>query len=187
MNKGFVAVVSFIAGAAAGAFAAWKVVKTKYEKIADDEINAIREHYRSKKTEKKDAETTEEASESDPAEAQEYVDLATRYNADAVPVEGDKPYIITPDDYGEIDEHDIVSMTYYSDGKLVDDEWNVMPNEDIEDFIGLEALRRFGEFEPDAVYVRNEERLMDIEVLRDYRTYQEAFETERVTRWARNQ
>ena len=38
----------FAAGAAIGTVVTWKLVKTKYEQIANEEIEEIREYYRSK-------------------------------------------------------------------------------------------------------------------------------------------
>lgn len=45
MNKTLFGVIAFAAGAAIGSVVTWKVVKTKYEQIADEEIQSVREEY----------------------------------------------------------------------------------------------------------------------------------------------
>ena len=43
MSNKLFGVFMFIAGAAAGAAVAWKLTKTKYEQIAEDEIDSVKE------------------------------------------------------------------------------------------------------------------------------------------------
>lgn len=45
MNKKVFGVIMFAVGAAIGSAVTWKVVKTKYEQIADEEINSVRDEY----------------------------------------------------------------------------------------------------------------------------------------------
>lgn len=45
MNKTLFGVIAFAAGAAIGSVVTWKVVKTKYEQIADEEIASVKEEY----------------------------------------------------------------------------------------------------------------------------------------------
>lgn len=45
MNKKLLSVLMFAVGAAIGSAVTWKVIKTKYEQIADEEIESVREEY----------------------------------------------------------------------------------------------------------------------------------------------
>ena len=45
MNCKFINVLMFAAGAAIGSAVTWKVVKTKYERIAQEEIESVKEAY----------------------------------------------------------------------------------------------------------------------------------------------
>ena len=46
--------------------------------------------------------------------------------------------------------------------------------EDVDDVVGMESLTRFGEYEDDSVFVRNDRLRCDYEILMDERTYSEA-------------
>lgn len=82
-----------------------------------------------------------------------------------------KPYVIPPDEFDMMD-YDTSSLTYYSDGILVDECNNKI--DDIDDVIGLESLDHFGEYEDDSVFVRNDKLKIDYEILLDVRKYEDA-------------
>lgn len=75
-----------------------------------------------------------------------------------------KPYVISPEEFGELDDYDQVSLTYYADLFLGDDTGRLI--DDVQDKVGWESLNRFGEYEEDAVHVRNEALRTDFEILR---------------------
>ena len=83
-----------------------------------------------------------------------------------------KPYVISPFDFGEIDGYNQISLTYYADGILEDDANDIVT--DVDELIGAGSLNTFGEYEDDSVFVRNEYLRTDFEILKDYRTYEEA-------------
>lgn len=83
-----------------------------------------------------------------------------------------KPYVISPDEFASLDGYHIVELTYYVDGILEDDEYHIVT--DADELIGPKALTTFGEYEDDAVFVRNERLRTDFQILMDYRTYDEA-------------
>ena len=56
-----------------------------------------------------------------------------------------------------------------ADGVLADDMDEII--EDVDEVVGEDSLNHFGEFEEDSVYVRNDERKCDYEILRDNRNY----------------
>ena len=85
-----------------------------------------------------------------------------------------KPYVIPPEQFGDNEEHEQISLTYYADGVLADENDEVI--EDVEDAVGIDSLNHFGEYEDDSVFVRNDARKCDYEILLDQRTYSEVVE-----------
>lgn len=83
---------------------------------------------------------------------------------------GEFPYVISPEDFIELDGYTPVSLSYFSDGVL-SDEYGVIVD-DVEEIIG-DALNHFGEYEEDCVFVRNDAKRCDYEILVDERTYAE--------------
>lgn len=75
----------------------------------------------------------------------------------------DKPYVISPEDFGEYEDYETISLTYYKD-KVLTDELNEIV-EDIEETVGEESLNHFGEYEDDSVFVRNDSKRCDYEIL----------------------
>ena len=174
----------FSLGAAAGALVAWKIVKTKYEQIAQEEIDSVREMYKSKLHEEEESDQQEEqltiTTQSDFSKMPDVKDYLkvlqeSQYteNIDYQKVEeaqmSMRPYVISPEDFGEHDDYETVSLTYYADGTLTDstDE----PIEDVDDLIGEDSLHHFGEYEDDSVFVRNDRMRTDYEILLDTRNY----------------
>lgn len=86
----------------------------------------------------------------------------------------DKPYIIKPNEFGEQD-YDEVTLVYYADGKFTSyDTGDLMDEFEIEDAIGdIDPSMHFGDYEEDSVFIRNDERGIDYEVLRDEDPYEE--------------
>lgn len=173
----------FVAGAAFGSFVTWKLLKDKYEQIAQDEIDSVKEVFS-----KKDSPDNEEsvlAEESEHSEKPSIIEYAaklqengyTNYsdseNKESVHKEDnnavEKPYVISPEEFGEFGEYDTVSLTYYADRVLADDNDDVI--EDVDDIVGAESLTHFGEYEDDSVFVRNDRLKCDYEILLDQRNF----------------
>ena len=69
-----------------------------------------------------------------------------------------------------MDEYETVSLTYYSkDNVLTDDNDEIV--DDVDEIIGQDSLKHFGEYEDDSVYVRNDRRKCDYEILLDESDY----------------
>lgn len=178
MNKFFI----FALGAAAGSIVTWKLLKTKYEKIAQDEIESMKDYISRK--EQKLSNTKETASEvskdekkDEPTEIEEAEEIITELGyknyADASNTRQKEsvnpPYVITPEEFTDDPSYAVVSLTYYADGVLADD-WDAVV-EDVDGLVGKDSLRHFGQYEDDSVYVRNDELKTDFEILRDTRRY----------------
>ena len=183
MNK-LISVGFFIAGAAVGSIATWRFLKTKYEEIAQEEIDSVKQTYAKREEKrqfvkyKKLSETTGDMTyEKDEVVRKEAVKEVNRiiednnYTSEINEVTRDQHYIIRPDEFGEYDDYDTISLTYYADHILTDEDDEIV--EDIEDKIGFDALNHFGEYEEDSVFVRNDRIKCDYEILLDQRKYSE--------------
>lgn len=189
MNKTMFGVLTFAAGAVIGSAVTWKLVKTRYEQITQEEINSVKEYYGQKFNFKKfepkkfepkkfELEQEEEYDEHKPVdihEVKEYLDEIRKTGYDAgvnnnsvregVVTMVDSPRVIPPTEFREIEEYETITLFYHSDGVLADDFGN--PIVDVMGMIGIDPLDHFGEYEPDSVYVRNDHLKADIEILRD--------------------
>lgn len=88
---------------------------------------------------------------------------------------GDAPYVIHVDEYNdESHSYDHYMLTYYEDDDVLADEKDGVI-EDQDAMVGLANLSKFGHGSNDVniVYVRNDEKEMDIEVVRSAGSYAE--------------
>lgn len=167
----------FILGAVLGASVAWYFTKKKYEEILqEDEVILTPKEETSDKEEPKVA-GVGAMSKPDLAE---YSSMLRRYNRagytevekeERKPEEKPAPYVISPDEFGGIEEYEKISLSYYADGILADDDDEAMENAD--EIVGLDSLTHFGEFEDDSVFVRNDAMKCDYEILLDHRNYKD--------------
>lgn len=182
----------FALGAAAGSLVTWKLIEKKYKEIADEEIASMSEYYHEKLN--KEVIENEEARDVEfdvVEEKEEHEELVEdlEYTAGLATIEEDtegifetkadireyvKPYVITPEEFGEFG-NETKSLTYYSDFVLVDEEGDIIA--DPEAVIG-DALEHFGEYEDDAVHVRDENIECDYEILKHEKTFSEVYKEE---------
>lgn len=181
MDRSLTTAIAFIFGAAAGVAATWKFFEEKYARIAQEEIDSVKEVFskRDKKDDTPKPEPVEEKKESsepvfsrsEVKKASEIIDYSG-YSADPIEtqIEEPKPYVIPPEAFGELEEEGYtnVSLTFCSDQIVIDDNNDIL--EDVNDVIGFDSLSHFGEYEDDAVYVRNDKLHCDYEILLDQRT-----------------
>ena len=180
----------FAVGAAIGSAVTWKLVKTKYERIAQEEIDSVKEMM-SRRTNidsvsksldelKKDIHGKMDALNSEPTKKEvstnesiikenSYTNYANVKKEDKGEDDNmSKPYVIPPDEFGDCD-YKLETLTLYADGVLTND--MDIPIEDIETLVGMESLDHFGEWEDDSVFVRNDAFKTDYEILLDMRDY----------------
>ena len=171
-------VLIFSLGAATGSLVAWRLLKTKYEQIAQAEIDSYKEYL--KKENPPEAIGDEEPCVKEEMETQEEEqhfkipeDILNRYRSTNDEKEDDnfvmEPYVISPDEYGTKDGYECVSLTYYADGVLTD-EWDTII-QDPDSVVGEDFASHYGEYEDDTVFVRNDEEQRDYEILRDLNTF----------------
>lgn len=87
----------------------------------------------------------------------------------------DKPYIITPEEFSDSD-YESETLTYWADGVVTDIDDEPLSDDQIEELIGEESLKHFGEYEDDSVFVRNDGLRVDYEILADTRNYGEVYD-----------
>jgi hypothetical protein len=187
----------FLLGAVCGAVPTFFLTRKKYEKfyadVADKAIAGVKESYKKRHEQELLAEKAhskppvkevlqkiregepifEEEDDTDEMKEAESIIAENRYIPPLEERLEALPYVISPDEFGEeYGAGNILCLTYYKgDNKLVDD--IAGQTENIEDMIGLEALKHFGEYEQDIVRVRNKRYMLDIEVCLDRGSYGE--------------
>lgn len=180
--------IMFILGAAVGSIVTWRYVEKKYEQIAQDEIDSVKEVFSKREmdfteeTEVVDARIKADNAKEKPSVVEyaarlreqgytNYSDIGTE-DEEEVKKESmtvDKPYVIAPEEFGEFDDYEKISLTYYADQILADDNDELV--DDIEDVVGFDSLNSFGEYEDDSVFVRNDRLKCDYEILLDQRKF----------------
>lgn len=172
----------FVAGAGVGTAITWQFFKNKYKRIADEEIASVKEYYKHSREATLDvaeesSELPERIEDDSETEEVEYKNLANNYstitNENDIDEKGgnnmtEGPYVIKPEEFDTIG-YDVVSLTYYADKVLVDEDDN--PIEDIDYLVGEDSLDHFGEYEDDSVFVRNDDLKTDFEILLDEASY----------------
>lgn len=193
MNDKLSSVIIFCGGVFIGGFLTWDFFKTKYEKIADEEIASVKETFEHREPRPDKNYKVEESLKGNdeyinvsPGVAEriiQIIDSNGYRNYSNTAIETDKkggtadmelkqPYVITPEQYEDNVDYTKVSLTWYNDEVLEDDWGNVL---DPDDVIGRDALKTFGQYEKDSVFVRDDDEQIDYEVLLDTRSYKETY------------
>lgn len=172
----------FAAGAGIGSAVTWKIVKSKYEQIAQEEIDSVKEYYHNKyedKDEPAPEKDTDDAGvnlakgmatglKTEKPDLKNYANMIREVNY-AQEVETERPYVIQPVEYGEMDDYETRCLVHYSDGVLVDEDGEVV--EDVDHVVGGGYDAHFGDYEDDAIHIRNDVTKTDYEILADPRRY----------------
>ena len=175
MNAMLSKAILFIAGGIIGSAITYTMVKKKYETIANEEINSMREYYNGKYENDDGTSTVAVASEED---KKEYDDIlsdagyATESNdKETKEVDEDmhEPEVIAPEESWEKDYPTISLIYYEGDNILANTDNDIIKN--IEELVGTDFAEHFGEYEPDTVLIRNDKHKVYYEILRDYGSY----------------
>lgn len=170
MNNKIKMIATFCAGVASGVVGTVLYFRKKNEKesVVDDSVITL-DSIKKNKDEQVTESVTEQKIVDDICEENGYTNYSKKEaNEDMSKA---RPYIITPDEFGEDETHETETLFYFEDGILTDSEY--IPIEDIETMVGSQSLKAFGMYEDDAVYVRNDEHLMDYEILKEPNTFAE--------------
>ena len=194
MGENIKNVLLFTVGLVMGSVVTWKMTKDKYEQWANDEIRTMREYYNQKEEEYYEEEDLDE----EPIEAEvrterntkpdlteytsklnesgytDYSEISKKDEEedDESDME-EKPYVISPEEFGDFDDYETIELTYYKNGYVTDDQDILMSNDEVEEAIGWNNITRMGEYEEDALHVRNEKRKTDYEILQVFDDYRE--------------
>lgn len=192
-------VIAFLAGAAIGGAAAWRIAGERYARMSEEDILSAKQAFRAREeklkeelealrselddagedTEKEDEPSTVLAAgrNQDKGDINDYARMVNRikYAQPPAPRREDHPveapYVISPEEFGEMDGYTTVRLTYFEEDDILSDENGVVVD-DPEEMVG-DALNHFGEYEEDSVFVRSDPKRCDYEILKDLRSYAE--------------
>lgn len=183
--------IAFVLGAATGAVIAWAIAKNSYEQQYQEDKKSIEEYYKSKyapmvKAKNPRNETPVEPNNDRDIGEKNFIQSFSniidrngyraygheiREDSPGIHSTKDEPYVIPPEEYGEINDYELLSWTCYANGVLTDD--MDQPVVDPEQFVGSDVLSKFGQYSEDVVHIRNDERRCDYEIVRSLSTYEE--------------
>lgn len=188
-KSALVTLSSLVLGFASGMAVGYYVSKNRFQELADKEIESVRKVY--EKHFKKDAqeESAPKSNRPKPAplkDQEAYKNYAEQYKGSdkeviapipkksiqsppkVVKKTNTTPYVISPEQYNE-SEYEADTLIYYSDKVLSDSDGNIIHN--VNEVIGPEALSTFGRYLDDTVYVRDDNKKIDYEIIWESRTY----------------
>lgn len=200
MNKSILSkILIFAAGAAIGSAVTYKLVWAKADQTIREETQSVKDAYGARLDEiegigdkgQPEIDISEERDYTKPEEAftaqdiHDYAVTADQYVSYASKPENetpkevskmDEPYIIQPSEYGEFEDYEQLSLTYYSGDRVLTDDMDEFID-DADDVVGADFMSHFGENEddPDSIYIRNDRLKCDYEILLDVRAYSDVF------------
>lgn len=184
MNRKVAFILGTIIGIGIGTAGTYAYFKDKYEKLAEEDFNSRRvfdenaeatsNNFIAEKT--ADNRTVDKPSITEYAarlQKEGYVNYSNMTEEEQKDVVN-RPYVISPLEFGEFDDYEKINLTYTADGVLLDDMNEIV--DDVDESVGEDSLEHFGEYEDDSVYVRNDTKKCDYEILIDPRNYREIFD-----------
>ena len=192
MGDKVVKVLIFATGVVVGSIMTARLIKDKYEKIAEDEIADMRDYYNEKRKKlsdlTEDTVSEEKTSGITDKEKEEYDRQLTNYNKmfesgeetknvaeedddESDDDEDDGITLLHPQEFGTLDDYETAFLEYYTDGYVIDEFGDVV--DDPERLLGKEALGSIGKYSEDVIHVRNDSEMTDFEVLKiahDYKS-----------------
>lgn len=194
MKHKFSNIAILLVGAAIGGACAWVLAARKYEGIANEEIASVKETFKRElqrsASQKEDDDLSIRKKALEKPDLEDYaarihregyigIDPSPDGQKECPDSDGDtasaqKIHVIPPEDYGESDGYRQMSLTYYQDDVLTDELGE--PIADAERLVGEDFSSHFGEYEDDAVYIRNDDLKIECEILREYSNFSEESE-----------
>ena len=162
MNK--IIFAAFAAGAVLGIIVAWR-----YSQCHESDEETYDEEFDDTNADADDI--SEESAEEEKSEVQRIV-IDEGYTAEEA--ETKDPYVISSDEFGFFEDYEEITLTYYADDILADDQDRII--EDKESIIGRDALSRLTNTDDETVYVRNEKLKVDYEICYDYKQFAEVMD-----------
>lgn len=199
MKKLLIYTISVLVSGLIGYKVGYSISETKYRNLADREVESVKkmltERYNVKKDIKNVNKNLSNDSNNKPIDNEkgikirpqkEAVDYGKRYRTDTeqerIPgtpsdtikylkkeeVDTTKPYIITQEEFND-SEYDCVTLFYCADKVLTDDDFNQITNIGIVG--GYPILNEFGKYDYDCLYVRDNKKATDYEILLEEREF----------------
>lgn len=188
--KSFSMLVAFLAGAAIGSSISFVMLKKKYDERMEEEFNKMVKELKNPKVVnffnslKDEPESSSKKEDKPNVTFNNYSDIikSSGYSNDdeeeddgilVNDLTGDPdalPVIIPPDEFGDEETYAQISLLYYADGVLADEQDHPFRSYDA---ICKDYEEHFGEYEDDAVYIRNDRLRTYYEILRSGKTYAE--------------
>lgn len=207
MKNGLVGFLAFTAGAAIGSVITWKLVKDKYKKIADEEIDSVKETWKemtkmsvnSEEVSDRNCDNEEQSDRPfqpdrnpvlEKPDLMEYAALLNKERYSNKKPDGKEPftrdmdaYDYDPEPYVIIPEHfdeydDFeTECLLYWSDGVLTDE-DQNPISDIDGTVGADFAEHIGDFEPNLVHIRNERYKTDYEILAVLDAFEDSPDTE---------
>lgn len=198
--KPFDVFIGFVAGAVVGSAASYYFLNKAYAKVIDEEVEKLKEQFKDPKVAKLFSEYDTKSEEIEKNDDEPRVKLKRRkpgengytdYTVFSKPAKlqeaGDEdviineftgdidaiPEVISPDVFGDEEGYATISLLYTTDGVLVDDDDEIFNSLDC---LPSDFAEHFGEYDDDAVYVKNGRIRTYYEILRSAKTSEEIFE-----------
>ena len=183
-------IIFFSAGMVAGGLVGYYICKRKYHIVQVEEVEPAKTGEKSEGSGLLKVSSEEMGEMIEKTESKMYEASYKQYQKGAdeeweeaekvSPVEPEMvPYCISPDAYAnEHNEYAKIVLLYYEDNEVLEyEEYDINAGDDhfadIGSTIGHDAINHFGEYERDAVFVRNERLGNDYEVLLIHSAYDE--------------
>jgi hypothetical protein len=191
MKTKFYCAVSFAIGGISGFLFANHVLKEKYDKIVEEEVESIKASFRKYQI---DQEAEKESEEEIEAVKQEYEELVDNLGYDTIsedmieeipePNENEVHHmIISEDQFGKIEDYETITLLLLQDGVMVDDDYDRMSDEEIQWAIGDVDLKAFAKSDAETMYIRNNRIKVYYEIVKDDQTYAEIVQSKPYLAW----
>lgn len=166
-------ILAFALGVGVGSYATYIYVKEKFAKLTQEEIESVKEVYSKKNVVEPEELVPVEDEKDTISQAKDIIEKSgyTNYaQASKTKKKKDDIEYIKPEEYGDDDDYELISYTYYRDGILTDEMDEVIEHPEIH--LGNFQVH-FGEFDENSVYVKNNTLKLYYEILMDDRCYME--------------
>lgn len=194
MSNNSKCIFAFVIGAAVGSAVTLRYLKTKYEQLAQEEIDSVKEAFSRRAEPEGESEPKPMHVEQAEATTQKRPELVEYYDQmlhkagykdysaisggvkeEAEAQDVGEPVVICPEEFGDYPDYETIDLVHYADGVLADENDEMV--DDVGGAVGDDYADHFGEFEEDIVHIRNDKLKCYYEISRDYRKYSDVVGT----------
>lgn len=158
----------FTTGFLGGSVSAYFALKKRFDILMEEEIQSVKESY-----EKFNAAENKDSDEEQNNLRKVHEEENQNYEKDLPKKQKfEEPYLIPPNEFNEVYGYETATLTLYSDGVIADEDMEMV--DDVDEILGEENLQQLRDGETDCVYIRNDSKYCDYEVLMDFGTFEDA-------------